>query len=654
MGSLLSKRTVRMNCEANASKTSSKHRPQFFLFGEHKRTTKSFLMQKIEYSFPLTQLQKLFVEKVLELCHSRSIDSYRSKVTCPTYMLGEFYSVLDDVKTGKIKYMETYFSFRDELISVLEDDFLLDYRRMSKKYFIDLLSGMKDEPQVKSGLAELEHAVYFLVVTNVNYKTSLFNALKIYINSEYKTCETCTKKQSKGEEIRENCEGCKVCCFYEVEKLAGVLISELLNHGWSKDYIYKYVKAKFTQTPDFANSWEEFAEEFSSAVNKEITVVFKLHGAAYKLSKVAEDDLKSVLSEVYLPSFDKITQVDKLNNWLLPRGGHRFMVVKTDALDYQQALKKAKTVLSNLLDLMYLGYSDTDLHVDGFVLLYTLSKPEDANLHPIHYSIDGAFKSNTDTFNELRKKVQLIKDRPYIALEAKDKIETAIRYLRAGSESLELEQKFLNYWIGLENIFSSNHPSERTFHRIVKYFTIAHSISYTKRNITEFHKDIKRVGAIKLLGLENYRDIEYLNDVEVFNKVIALGEKRPLLSQRARLLKSVYFTTTEKRKAHLNKHVKNLERHLVRMYRVRNQLVHEAAIMENIENISGSLRYYLTFILNKMIDFYSDCREKPIKSNLVTMSDFFTHQELVWTNIQEKDLDFYELISVPHSVEFIS
>lgn len=607
-------------------------------------------MQKIAYSFPLTRLQKLFTEKVLELSHLRSLDSYRAKVTCPSYMLAEFYSVLDDFQNGKVKYIQTTLSFRDELLEVIEEDYLLDYSRMTKEYFIALLKSLKDESSTAKHAKELEHALYFLIVTNSGYIKASFSELKSLLQyAKKKLCDNCKAATL----AQENCVNCEVAHHYEVEKLASTLVSELLNYGWSKQYLHKYVKAKFSQTSNFEQSWLDFEHEFSGSPTKDIVTVFKLHGVAKELSKFSGDELKPQLSESYLPAYDRIIKDEKIEKWLRPYGAYRFMVVQADALDFQQVMKKAKAELSNLLDLMHLGYSETKLTVDSFALVYNTAKLRKFDLYPINYAIDGAFKSDTDNYRQFKNKVELIKSRGFIAHEAKDKIETAIRYLRAGSEALELEQKFLNYWIGLENIFSNNKPTERTFERIVKFFTVAHSISYTKRNLTEFHKDIRRVGALRDVGIKSDTPIQYLDDVDIFDTVISLGEKYPLLSQRARQLKSAYFVNHEKRKAYLSKHCKNLERHLVRMYRVRNQLVHDAAIMQNIENISGSLRYYLTFILNKLIDFLSDCKEKPLRLNQVTMDDFFTHQELVWTNLKKNELKINELLRVPHSVEFI-
>lgn len=53
------------------------------------------------------------------------------------------------------------------------------------------------------------------------------------------------------------------------------------------------------------------------------------------------------------------------------------------------------------------------------------------------------------------------------------------------------------------------------------------------------------------------------------------------------------------------KHGTNLERHLTRCYRIRNEIVHDAAIHLNIESITGNLKYYLTFILHALI-YYLD------------------------------------------------
>lgn len=606
-------------------------------------------MQTVSYKTSLTPLERLFVEKALELCNYGSLDSYRAKVTCPTYALNEFYAAANDMVKKKMKYFETFSTIRAELIDILTDDEFIDYGRMSKSYFIASISKIGDEEHLKSVYETLEHSVYYLLARNDGYMIALIDSIKKLINEASLKC-----KKHQGKEDCEPCIGCKILCTNKIESLTSVLVSEILNHGYSKEYIHKYILGIFSSI-SFNDAWEDFRMKIAGNHSVEMKVVFKLISTVGKFKKVEEEKLKQNVNENDLQYLVQMTDYkgNGIENWLKPSGIHRFVIFTVDALDYGQALKKAKTGLSNMLDLLYLGYSETKFDIDGSAVVCDESRPKKASLQSVQYKIDGLFKNTSDNYNYLRKSVTLIKSREFIANEVKDKIETAIRYLRSGSEALELEQKFLNYWIGLENVFSDNNIGSRTFERLVKHFTVSHAISYTKRNITEFHKDIHRLGVNKLLvNTDTSAGIGYLTKEEVYNQIIEMADDYPLLASRARYIKSHYLSHTDKREITLALHKKNLNRHLVRMYMIRNKLVHDAAIMQNIENITGNLRYYLTFILNKLIDFFADCKPKPIKDNRVNMDDFFNHHVLIWENLVENKLSLEQLIRVPHSVDY--
>jgi hypothetical protein len=53
---------------------------------------------------------------------------------------------------------------------------------------------------------------------------------------------------------------------------------------------------------------------------------------------------------------------------------------------------------------------------------------------------------------------------------------------------------------------------------------------------------------------------------------------------------------------------------------LRNELVHEAAIKQDIMNVTSNLRFYLTFVLNQLIGFSV---EESSKINEVSMERFF-------------------------------
>ena len=82
-------------------------------------------------------------------------------------------------------------------------------------------------------------------------------------------------------------------------------------------------------------------------------------------------------------------------------------------------------------------------------------------------------------------------------------------------------------------------------------------------------------------------------------------------------------------------HKKNLEWHIVRIYRMRNELIHEAALKQDIEGATSNLRYYLVLVLNQLINYFHST------SMQVSINDFF-HDFENKANIifENKDRDY--------------
>ena len=77
-------------------------------------------------------------------------------------------------------------------------------------------------------------------------------------------------------------------------------------------------------------------------------------------------------------------------------------------------------------------------------------------------------------------------------------------------------------------------------------------------------------------------------------------------------------------KKYVDLHKSNLLQHLSRIYRLRNELVHEAAIKQDIVNVTSNLRFYLVFVINQMVGFFSDVENDESKK---TMLKFFWNYE---------------------------
>ena len=90
-------------------------------------------------------------------------------------------------------------------------------------------------------------------------------------------------------------------------------------------------------------------------------------------------------------------------------------------------------------------------------------------------------------------------------------------------------------------------------------------------------------------------------------------------------LKSNLFCNSDKTKSFLSTHIKHLYWQLYRIYRFRNKLIHEAAILPGLGNVIRSLRFYLVFLLNQIICFFYQEREK---NTHLDMESFFYEYDL--------------------------
>lgn len=101
--------------------------------------------------------------------------------------------------------------------------------------------------------------------------------------------------------------------------------------------------------------------------------------------------------------------------------------------------------------------------------------------------------------------------------------------------------------------------------------------------------------------------------------------------------------------SYIKRHRENLEIHFTRIYRLRNEIIHDAATNTNSELIASNLRYYLTFILNELIDFLSKNHAKE-----TSIEDYFILNEIELGNIEHSGYPLAQLLEVDCSIDFIS
>lgn len=587
----------------------------------------------------LSVSQRFFIEKSLELLYLGTIDSYRVKLNNSKTILEELRYCLKEFSKGRIKHFHTIKAkdktnraIIDEALELvkIEENFLT-FSTFSKEYFIGLLKNIQ-EHDFKKVIACID----ILMIENVNYLQNLVETISQYFTVNDNTVDG----------------------LYKIDKSLNFLFSELIYRGYSKGFLYKLFYAIFVKNLTNNKSFEDHFNSFKERILGECSrykVVFRIDTTQKVYEAISEIATLSN-SELHdnIDSIESIVRENReMSNFNQQGSSRKFLIFEVESFDYLSALKRAKAELSEYLDVVNLGLSDETLDIHGRILVIDLRSPERGNFqHNINF-LDGKYRVEKEHYLHFRQRIPSILANQMISAETKEKIKSAVRYLRLGNQSTEVEHKFINYWIGLEYLFS-NYESQSTIVRLKDHFINAHQLAYTKRNLHSFVKVFSQLSSADKELVEAYRseDEEFLN-VEDFYKQIEdnLLNKYPLLTYRAMKLRKWLFQPGKaaNAKEYLETHTNNLEIHFTRIYRLRNEIIHDAATNTNNELITSNLRYYLTFILNELITFFSSSFDEEI-----SIEDFFILNELKVGNIKQNGCRLSDVLSLNCAIDFIS
>lgn len=190
------------------------------------------------------------------------------------------------------------------------------------------------------------------------------------------------------------------------------------------------------------------------------------------------------------------------------------------------------------------------------------------------------------------------------------------------NDSNDIELRFVNYWIALEFIFSSPISNENTFVRIKKHLVNILCYSYIARNTRYLdgllHKDGVLSADKSLIGMTDAEWGSLIDNITDTNTQYRLCQMKSHLHSKNDIEKYIAI------------HKQNLEWHITRIYRMRNELIHEAALKQDIEGATSNLRFYLVFVLNQLINYFHTV-SMPVSINNF-FHDFENKTNIIWEN----------------------
>ena len=579
--------------------------------------------------------QTFFIERAYELLYQQTIDSYRARVMNAPVILSELLTIIEGRVKGKIKDFKTVESCRDEAIYLVESDEVMTFHTFSKSYFVELLKSIKsekddnevkDSKELKILFSKLKTTIRTVLSENKDYAQKLFEKIDFYLKNPV---------EPTHDEFR---------TFRPIDNLTVSLITELISLGYHKSFLFKRINHLFV---NYENSFEDAFNELRQLTQtdeKNYRIWFKFSSTKEICQTLSA--FNQFLTHESISKENEEADLSKFKQFARSSESTRFLLVKQRALDYFSALYKAKNMIAENLDILNLGFGHIKSKLYESAAVVDVAFPEKAEIKSIKPLLDGSYTYGQILFNKLYDKIPSLLNKTNISTDAKEKLKSAFRYLRLGNEAIEVEHQFINYWVGLEYLFANY--SDSSFTRIKHFLPIIQALSYVKRNALDLHKRVAPLAT--KLELEYYNDDEQLSCIlkeayydEIKHKVFPVS---PLLSYRAWKLQHRFFQregeSQKKLGEYIGYHTNGLRQHLIRIYRIRNEIVHEAQYNTNNENLTANLKYYLVFSLSVILDYLEHYSE----GDIISLDDFFQLQEAKYDNFGHQNYPLDKILEI--------
>jgi hypothetical protein len=436
----------------------------------------------------------------------------------------------------------------------------------------------------------------------------------------------------------------------ELNRLTGDFWAGVRHLGYSKEYLNNFLRALACKQGFKFNDFFSIVQSLLSREKEKYTVILAIKRPLQETEFISDNfTILSAIEKRQLSEseFKKVRQYfEKVYGTLLK--------AEVEALDYYSAAKLVKDKFFTELDILHIGQSDKRNNIYPSLLVIGSTHPEKAKPQPFDYQIDGYYQSSIKIYEIISEKLKKIKDRD-ININTLKKITAGLRYFRLGSESTELQNKLLDYWIGMEYLFSAYESDEGTILRLKRFYKKMHALLLFKRLIYDFHISIKNLeieGDVLDYEADN---LEYLMNETVYDNCIAKIQDYPLLAFRAFRLQEL-FKDAKSLRGMIDRNLENLEWNLTRLYRVRNEIVHNAAIKSDIESLVSHLKFYLLFTTCSLIDFFADKAEDYNYDGKISLEDYFEIREMRFDNLthEKNKIDVQELKKFMNPLEFLS
>lgn len=540
-----------------------------------------------------TNEHRLFCELWAELFNQNTVDTYRPRVMNAHTILRELISVIDDRKENEAAIINAHF-VAEEAIEILSRDILCQSLYSQECRFVEKSLKKNQTAKDQDSWKEVsEHSRILLQRLKSDYFEALLKELERTL-------------LSSGSEDH-------VC------RLTGALATELIWRGFSFEYLDSRTRLLFDteQGIDFKEKWRRLSNDLS--VNKRsfhvhlmisspADVIALKTAMGFRVKPASEGALGTYSSEFLLHGKEFICELDNIV-----------------AADSFSAAQKGYEELSYLIDqfrFQYRKHSDCSIGPIAHVIDTSSGSTfaSTCKSRPIGFQMHGDVK-------RLQERLELLEifcenGRGGISVESRRKLLNSFRYFSLSLSAAEDESRFLHAWIALEYLLREGEHAS-IIGPIIKHLPRIMALTYVRKLVVDLTANLRRMRAqgtvLAEAGIGLFHRSGNRDDYRIENVFAALQDT----SRVAKMLSSTTSPLLKTRISQVASGVVNpkaiqllmhrnfgdVKWHLQRMYRVRNKLVHSAAIEYDLRQLIGNLDEYYTTVMNTILFAVSEPEE---------------------------------------------
>lgn len=369
--------------------------------------------------------------------------------------------------------------------------------------------------------------------------------------------------------------------------VAGQLISCCVTKGWSTQSLNRIINDLYESAID-SSKWEMFKQNILNNQNHNYEIYIPI-GISPKIttniSKTAlrenfHNELRGLGINVISPAdmTKKLEEYEITNNHLETK---YYMNLNIDALDYYSASHMAIRKCSDAMSMLSFFNVIEAWNINGITWL--VRNNDTSRYQWVKY---GDLYGTYDYLEGARKLIRASKQLVAFESSVQKKLRAAFSYSNMGKASSAQEEKFINTWVALESLCRGD-VYENIISNVLETVPPALCTRYIYQLFRNFIEDVTRCEVEFSFSVGRLWSSSTANEEKV-KVIISIFEDETLyaeLVEKCQINKLLLFRCEElhllvedktKMLAKIEQHNRNVHQQLSRLYRIRNEIAHDA------------------------------------------------------------------------------